>query len=152
MGPALNAALAGLWRKDPGRADALGNPDFDQLAIESSSITELLCTDTYHIGKSIRKKGFTADPLITNLSSYEDEINGKITRWMEADSPITIRSEGDSTESLTSRRYWRAALDGRDAEMPCGGTHAGRLSEIGEVRASLEMPDAETLIIRTSVR
>ena len=34
---ALNAALAGRWRK-PGRADGLGHPDFDQLAIVSSRI------------------------------------------------------------------------------------------------------------------
>ncbi|MDR1472400.1 MAG: hypothetical protein LBS75_07740 [Synergistaceae bacterium] len=149
MGPALNRALSGLWRKDPGRTDALGANDFDQLAIESSSISELLCTDSYHIGKSMRKRGFAAEPLAANLRLYEDGINDLIARWQSEDSAITIRAEGDS---LASRRYWRATLGGKEAEMPCGGTHTRSLSEIGQVRVSLEMPDNETLIIRTYVR
>ncbi|MDR1916958.1 MAG: hypothetical protein LBQ58_10340 [Synergistaceae bacterium] len=149
MGPALNKALAGLWRKEPGKQDALGTNDFDQLAIESSAITELLCTDTYHIGKSLRKKGFSVEPLYSNLRLYEDKINDTITRWKNAGASVRIRAEGDC---LASRRYWCSTLDGKQVEIPCGGTHVRELSEIGEIHAALEMPDSETLIIRTSVR
>lgn len=34
----------------------------------------------------------------------------------------------------------------------CGGTHAERLPEIGDVRVTLEMPDEETLVITTTIR
>lgn len=58
---ALNEALAPRWRKDPGRSDAFGNPDFDSLAMATSVMDTEASTDTYRLGKSLKKKGFTAD-------------------------------------------------------------------------------------------
>ncbi|NUR83524.1 MAG: metal-dependent hydrolase, partial [Nonomuraea sp.] len=59
---ALNAALAPYWRKEA-KQDALGNPDFDQSAITSSRIAEYGSVDVYRLGKSLRKKGFSAEGL-----------------------------------------------------------------------------------------
>src|SRR5690606_31481098 len=54
---ALDLAVADLWRKDPG-TDALGSPDFESRANQSSRITEDGSLDEYRLGKSLRKAGF----------------------------------------------------------------------------------------------
>lgn len=56
---ALNGALAARWRKVPD-VDSLGNPKFDAIAITSSRIGPDLSTDSYRLGKSLLKKGFTS--------------------------------------------------------------------------------------------
>lgn len=66
---ALNAALAPRWRKDPGRADAFGNPDFDSLAMASSVMDTEASTDVYRLGKSLRKKGFTTEATTTGATT-----------------------------------------------------------------------------------
>jgi alanyl-tRNA synthetase len=149
MGLALNQVLAPLWKKDPGRADGLGHPNFDSIAMESSKIEPLVCTDIYHLGKSLRKKGFEREELFSDPDSFEGRLNELASRWIAADSPIEISAEGDL---LTDRRYWSANLGGTAAEIPCGGTHAKKLSDIGAMRSSFEIDGDETLIIRTSVR
>jgi alanyl-tRNA synthetase len=72
-----------------------------------------------------------------------------VSRWIGQGSPASLDVWDDF---LTSRRIWRTELDGRIAEMPCGGTHVKNLSLIGDAISSFEMSDEETLIIRTSVR
>ena len=66
---ALNAEVAarGLWRKDPARDDALGNPDLDQLAITESRIEPWGAYDRYRLGKSLRKKGFESAAFLEAL-------------------------------------------------------------------------------------
>ena len=54
---ALDEALSGAWGK-PAPTDSLGNPAFDQLAIQDSRIHPHGSTDVYRIGKSLRRKGF----------------------------------------------------------------------------------------------
>jgi alanyl-tRNA synthetase len=149
MGIALNRIFAPLWKKDPGCRDCFGNPHFDSLAMEKSVIGLLGATDTYRIGKSLRKKGFDREALFAGLKPLEEEVNALLSAWSSLDAPVTMRADGDL---LADRRYWSAPLDGAVAEIPCGGTHVKNLAEIGAARAEFDMPDEETLIIRTSVR
>ena len=60
---ALDAALAGAWRKEV-PVDAIGAPAFDSLAISQSRILPDGSRDLYRIGKSLRRKGF--DPSTTS--------------------------------------------------------------------------------------
>lgn len=147
MALALDRSFAPLWRKEA-RTDALGSPDFDGLAMDVSAIGLLSCRDRYRIGRSLRKKGFSGDGLRERLKQHEDEINATLSEWLAHDEPIARRAEG---ECLTSRRYFCTRIEGKPVEMPCGGTHARSLAEIGSAAVKLAMPDEETLIIDTSV-
>ncbi|MDR1650932.1 MAG: hypothetical protein LBR87_04030 [Synergistaceae bacterium] len=149
MGLALNRTLSRLWRKDPGNPDGLGFPNFDSMAMERSKIDLLSVTDKYHMGKSLRKKGFEKDELVSDPQSFGEKLNELVSAWLARPSPITIRAEN---YELTGRRFWSTTLGGVTAEIPCGGTHARGISDIGTVSCSLEIPDGETLIIRTTVR
>lgn len=147
MALALDRAFAPLWRRQV-KTDALGSPDFDKIAMDTSMISPLSCRDRYRLGKSLRKKGFSGETLRQNLSKYEDEINAALAAWLSDDASISQFSDGDS---LSSHRYFRTTLEGHPVEMPCGGTHAKSFSEIGRISVCLSMPDDETLIIDTNV-
>jgi alanyl-tRNA synthetase len=149
MSFALNKSLAARWRREVQPFDDMGSPNFDAVAMEKSSISPLLCTDCYRIGKSLRRRGFTTEGLKDDIGFYEENINRLIGEWLRIDAPVRIESEGDH---LTSPKYWSTTLDGVEVGMPCGGTHVSRLSEIGTVIVNLNIPDDETLIITTSVR
>lgn len=149
MALALNRVLTPLWRKEAPSADALGSPNFDGPAIQKSEIGTVGCLDSYRIGKSLRKKGFSADGLAAGLKGYEAEVNALLAKWLSADSPITIHAGG---AALASRRFWRSKIDGADVEIPCGGTHLSSLRQIGSIDVALEMPDGETLTVVTSPR
>lgn len=149
MSLALNRAFAPLWKKNPAWLDSFGNPNFDQIAMERSEIGLLEVADTYRLGKSLRKKGFSPQGLSDELGKYADAVNIRLAEWIASDSPVSIRTEGDF---LTSYRHWTTTLEGTDVEIPCGGTTVSRLSEIGEAGVVAEMSDESTLIIRTYVR
>ena len=149
MSLALDRVLAPLWHKEAPWLDALNNPPFDQLAIERSQIAPLSSVDSYRLGKSLRKKGFSAHGLANELDESIRAVNAQIAEWLQTDAPVSIRTEGNL---LTSYRYWSTVLENRTVEIPCGGTAVARLCEIGSVEVTAEMPDEETLIIRTSVR
>lgn len=146
MSLALNRALAGFWSKDAPLLDDLGQPCFDSLAMVQSVIEPALCVDRYRMGKSLRKKGFSAKELGAHLKECEDTINRLLSEWLSSDSPITIVAADDA---LASRRLWRTKISGLTVEIPCGGTHVGSLSEIGAINAAMEMPDEEALIVKT---
>lgn len=146
MSLALNMTLAPFWSKPAALSDPLGSPNFDSLAMARSSITEDFVTDQYRMGKSLRKKGFSAKELGAALEECEEGINALLVEWLSADAPVAILAPDGA---LGSRRLWRSEIAGRRVEIPCGGTHVRSLSEIGAVRATLEMPDEETLVIRT---
>lgn len=148
MALALDRTLAPLWHKEV-KSDALGAPDFDELAMDVSAINLLACHDRYRIGKSLRKKGFSGDELRQNLKKHEDEINATLAAWLAHDTPIALRAEG---EDLTSHRYFCTSVEDKPVEMPCGGTHVRSFAEIGTAAVKLSMPDEETLIIDTFVR
>jgi alanyl-tRNA synthetase len=141
---ALNAALAGRWRKEA-RLDALGHPDFDQSAITSSRITPHASADEYRLGKSLRKKGFTAEGL--DVAEVGREVNERLQAWVTAGAPVRIDVPGPE---LTARRTWHCALPEGEASIPCGGTHVRDAAELGGVTVELIL-DGQSLSMRTTV-
>ncbi|GLW53368.1 hypothetical protein [Kitasatospora phosalacinea] len=154
---ALNSALAPRWRKDPGRADALGHPDFDGLAMDSSVMDTAASTDTYRIGKSLKKKGFTAEAtdilpaLADALPALAAEVNAHLAAWVAADAPVRIDAPGPE---LTARRRWHTDLPEGPAAIACGGTHLHHLGELAALRTELTLsPDGtELTAVTTPVR
>lgn len=120
---ALNAALAGAWRKEPPARDSLGNPDFDKLAIRSSRIEEHGSVDIYRIGKHLRKSGFSADAL-SEPEALAREVTQIAGGWLQS----TLESEvTPGVCRLEEFRTWSCALPAGTASFPCGGTHAKRM-------------------------
>ncbi|WP_219470691.1 metal-dependent hydrolase [Nonomuraea rhizosphaerae] len=142
---ALNAALAGHWRK-AATPDGLGNPDFDQSAITSSRISPFGSVDVYRLGKSLRKKGFSADGL--DPATIAAEVNDRLKVWVAADAPVRLDVPGPG---LTARRTWHCSLPDGEPSIPCGGTHVTRTGELGGVTVALELEEAG-LTMRTTVR
>ena len=135
---ALNEALAPRWRKDPGRADALGHPDFDSLAMDTSRMDVRASTDVYRIGKSLRKKGFTADDLATDLPALTAAVNDRLAAWVAADAPVRIEAPGPE---LTARRRWACDLPQGPASIFCGGTHLHALGELASLTTELRLSE-----------
>ncbi|MGP3958932.1 metal-dependent hydrolase [Nonomuraea sp. 3N208] len=142
---ALNAALAGRWRKEVA-VDGLGHPDFDQAAISSSRIAEYGSVDVYRLGKSLRKKGFSAEGL--DLELVAQQVNDRLKAWVAADAAVRLDVPGPG---LTARRTWHCSLPEGEASIPCGGTHVTRTAELGRVEVTLSLEDA-TLTMRTTAR
>ncbi|MWV50743.1 metal-dependent hydrolase [Rathayibacter sp. VKM Ac-2803] len=140
---ALNAAVAGLWSKDT-RPDSLGNPDFDQAAIQSSVIRSSGSTDVYRLGRSLRRSGFDAARLRDELPAVTERIDAQLGEWIRADAEVRIDRD-DSR--LSTRRSWRCHLtpDG-DAAVSCGGTHVSRLRDLGRVSVALTLEDDGTAL------
>ncbi|MFE9422547.1 metal-dependent hydrolase [Kitasatospora sp. NPDC006697] len=139
---ALNEALAPRWRKDPGRSDALGHPDFDSLAMASSVMDTEASTDTYRLGKSLRKKGFTAEAaddlpaLAEALPAVTAAVNERLAGWVAADAPVRIEVPGPE---LTARRTWHCELPAGPAQLACGGTHLHRLGQLSALETELTL-------------
>lgn len=138
---ALNAALASRWRKDPGRSDDLGHPDFDSLAMASSRMDETASTDVYRLGKSLRKKGFTAEGLAEELPAVTEAVNARLAGWVAADAPVRIDVPGPE---LTARRRWTCVLPEATASIFCGGTHLTHLGELSALTTELRLSDDGT--------
>ena len=135
---ALDAALAHAWSK-PAPADALGSPAFDALAIESSRIHPHGSIDIYRIGKSLRRKGFTAT-VLDEPETIERRANELLEEWRNAGGAIRI--ERDARE-LSARRTWVCELSAGRTDIPCGGTHLHDLAELASVTVRLEVTDLE---------
>ncbi|WP_022885662.1 metal-dependent hydrolase [Glaciibacter superstes] len=142
---ALNEALAGRWRKEI-RADGLGHPDFDGAANDVSLITENGSTDTYRLGKSLRKKGFVAEGFADGLDEVEQTANAALAEWVATDAAVRVERDG---ETLTDRRYWVCELPGAEVRIPCGGTHRNSLAGLGSVRIALSTEDVDGTTILT---
>ncbi|RWZ52658.1 metal-dependent hydrolase [Labedella phragmitis] len=144
---ALNRALADAWRKDVS-TDAAGAPNFDALAIETSTIVPDGSVDVYRIGKSLRRKGFDPESL-TDLDDLARRVNETVTVWVDSGAPARIDRVG---ELLTDRREWVCELtDGRIA-IPCGGTHIGSLGAFSaiEVRFESSTTDGASVLTMTT--
>ncbi|MDH6237755.1 metal-dependent hydrolase [Cryobacterium sp. CG_9.6] len=144
---ALNLAVADRWKKQP-RADALGTPDFDGTAIDASLITENASTDTYRLGKSLRKKGFITEGIHEALPALESAITATLAGWVTTDAAVHIDRDGDR---LTDRRYWACDLPGQPARIPCGGTHVTALGQLGALRVALSVTDVAGTDVLTMV-
>lgn len=146
---ALDAALAGAWRKDVAR-DGLGAPAFDALAISESRIVPGGARDVYRIGKSLRRKGF--DPaVLDDLDALVVRADALLSEWIATGGSIAIETAGDA---LSDRRTWVCTLPGAEVRIPCGGTHVSSLAELGAVRIELETHEVDgglELVMTTSV-
>ena len=136
---ALNLALADRWKKEV-RPDALGHPDFDGLAIDESLIGPNASVDTYRLGKSLRKKGFSVDGFAEALPQLEAAINATLLDWTSTEAAVHIDRDGDL---LTDRRYWVCELPGTSVRIPCGGTHVSSLGTLGVVTVTLGLHDLD---------
>lgn len=143
---ALDLAVADLWRKDAG-ADALGNPDFEGRANQSSRIHENGSVDEYRLGKSLRKAGFDTESLGGALAEREVRINAQLSAWVASGAQSDVETDG---QAITDRRRWRCALPEGDAVIPCGGTHVRSLAEFASISVTLEMTDPQTLVMTTT--
>jgi alanyl-tRNA synthetase len=138
---ALNAALAPRWRKDPGRSDALGSPDFDSLAMDSSRMDTTASYDVYRVGKSLRKKGFTAEGLAEDLPALTEAVNATLAGWVAAAAAVRVEAPGPE---LTARRQWHADLPEGHAHIFCGGTHLTHLGELAALSTELRLSEDGT--------
>lgn len=134
---ALNRAVSSRWTKEAA-TDALGSPNFDALAIDSSTILPGGSVDVFRLNKSLRRKGFVADGLAEDLAAIGQSLNESLSTWISTDAAVAIRREGDR---LTDRRYWECTLPDGEVSIPCGGTHAGSLGALGSLRATLALSD-----------
>ena len=130
---ALNRALAGAWSKQP-RVDALGAPDFDATAIETSRIVADGSVDEFRIGKSARKAGFDPSAL-DDPGAIAAAANATLAQWVSGGAQIRIERDGDG---LTDRRYWVAVLPEGEARIACGGTHPTSLGGLASISVALE--------------
>lgn len=148
MALALNRSLAPLWSKEV-RRDSLGSPNFDALAIQSSTIDETGSTDVYRIGKSLRKSGFAPNQLRDGLDGIVTHINRTLEGWIEIGGKSMIIAD---SPSVVGRRSWSCALaDGR-VMIPCGGTHVPDIRMIGSTEVAGELnPEGTQLSIRTTI-
>lgn len=144
---ALDLAVADLWRKDPG-TDALGNPDFEARANQSSRIHEDGSLDEYRLGKRLRKAGFDSETFATTLPEREERINAQLAVWVKSGATSDIETDG---LSIIERRRWRCGLPEGDAVMLCGGTHVSSLREFESISVALEISDPQLLVMTTSV-
>ncbi|WP_194409043.1 metal-dependent hydrolase [Microbacterium cremeum] len=130
---ALDAALAGAWRKDA-PLDPLGAPAFDALAIQRSRILPGGSEDLYRIGKSLRRKGF--DPAaLDDLGGLTARVEAQLASWLASGAPVRVDRDGDT---LADRRSWVCDLPGGAARIPCGGTHVDSLADIAEIAVAFE--------------
>ncbi|WBU37939.1 metal-dependent hydrolase [Homoserinibacter sp. YIM 151385] len=135
---ALNAELAGAWRK-VGRRDAAGSPDFDGTAIERSTIEPHGSVDEYRVGKSVRKAGF--DPAaLDDLPSLTAAVQARLDAWTASSGTIRMELDGPG---LADRRRWTAELPEGEVRIPCGGTHASALAELAGLRVVLAPRELE---------
>ncbi|MEV1170234.1 metal-dependent hydrolase [Nonomuraea sp. NPDC049784] len=140
---ALNSALADRWRKETA-PDPLGRPDFDHAAIVSSRIVPHGSVDVYRLGKSLRKKGFSAEGV--DFEKVAQQATEQLAAWVAAEAPVRLDIPGPE---LTDRRTWHCSLPDGEASMACGGTHVTSTAELGRVEIALSLEEA-TLTMRAT--
>ncbi|GHC60661.1 metal-dependent hydrolase [Streptomyces cinnamoneus] len=146
---ALNEAVAGRWRKETA-ADVAGVPDFDGAALVTSRIHPYGSRDTYRLGKSLRRKGFTTEGLAEELPRIAEQVTARIEEWIARDVPVRIVAEGPG---VTDRR-WMCVGEGEGAlRFACGGTHAASTGRLGAASVTFVLSeDGAQLVMETTVR
>ncbi|WP_419205347.1 alanyl-tRNA editing protein [Photobacterium leiognathi] len=145
---ALNKVLHhAFWRKEPSRKDELGYYDFHSYAQEKSQVSPDLSTDTYRLGKTLRKRGLNSAELLTALDEVAVSMNQQLSQWLTLKTPVVMRREG---EYLTDSRYWQCDLAQEGCiEIPCGGTHVSSLAEYSAITVSFEVISEQEIVMRT---
>jgi len=141
---ALNAALADRWRKAV-RIDGLGHPNFDQQALAMSRIRPYGATDSYRLGKTLRKKGFDATEV--SAAAVTRRVNASLAGWVAHGASIRIEAQG---QGLTDRRTWVCDLPDGQERILCGGTHLGSLAGVAAIEVEISIGDGE-LTMETEV-
>ena len=144
---ALDLAVADLWRKDPG-ADALGTPDFEGRANQSSRIHDDGSVDEYRLGKSLRRAGFDTETFAATLADRVDSINAQLSAWVASAASSRIVTEGPT---IIDRRRWHCELPEGEAVILCGGTHVASLAEFASISVALDLSDPQLLVMTTTV-
>ncbi|CAH0127951.1 hypothetical protein SRABI76_00223 [Microbacterium oxydans] len=144
---ALDLAVADLWRKDPG-ADALGNPDFEGRANQSSRIHGDGSVDEYRLGKSLRRAGFDTETFAATLADRVSSINAQLSTWVASAAQSRIVTEGPT---IVDRRRWQCELPEGEALILCGGTHVASLAEFASITVDLDLSDPQLLVMTTTV-
>lgn len=142
---ALDLALADLWRKEPGE-DALGNPNFEGRANQSSRIHEDGAVDEYRLGKSLRRAGFDTETFAATLAERESSINARLADWVASGASSRVVPEGPT---IVDRRSWHCELPEGTAEILCGGTHVATLAEFVSISVTLDLTDPQLLVMTT---
>lgn len=146
---ALDAALADAWTK-PVAGDALGNPAFDDPAIQTSRIEPFGSLDVYRIGKSLRRAGF--DPAaLADPDAVAARADAALAGWVATGAPIRIERDG---HEISTRRSWVCELPEAVVRIPCGGTHLTSLAGVASIRVTLEVaevPGGLELRMRTAL-
>lgn len=143
---ALDLAVAELWRKDPGE-DALGTPDFEGRANQSSRIHEDGSVDEYRLGKSLRKAGFDTEAFAATLADRETRINTQLAAWVASAAESRIITDGPT---IVDRRRWHCDLPEGEAVILCGGTHADSLAAFASITVTLDLSDPQLLVMTTT--
>lgn len=135
---ALDAALAGAWSK-AAPTDALGNPAFDALAIQSSRIHPHGSTDVYRIGRSLRRKGF-APTVLEDPVAVGERVDAQLAQWVAAGGAVRVERSDDA---LSAHRTWVCDLPDGRTDIPCGGTHVRDVAELGAVTVTLTVQEVD---------
>ncbi|OAN14298.1 metal-dependent hydrolase [Photobacterium jeanii] len=148
---ALNKVLHhDFWRKVPSRVDELGYYDFHSYAQTESRVTPDRSTDTYRLGKTLRKRGLNSADMVAQLEAIAARINEQLELWRQSGTQVMMRIEGPA---LTDSRYWQCDL-GEEAgliEIPCGGTHIRSLAEYARIAVRFELVSEQELVMVTDI-
>lgn len=147
---AFNLHTKRFWKGLASRRDSIGNPNVDQLSIESSRIFETESIDHYRFGKTMKKTGFDTTGFLTAADEVMGQINSTLAQWIAAGGEIAIQSDGPQLED---RRFWICRLPIGAGRMACGGTHLASLSELESTTVRLErLPGAPEIRVHTEPR
>jgi alanyl-tRNA synthetase len=136
---AFNMHTRRFWRGPAPKLDSVGNPNLDQLAIESSRIRPNQSLDHYRFGKTLSKSGFESAAFLSALEATADDINRTVQEWIGRGGPVAIDC---TSPTLDARREWTCNLPIGPARMLCGGTHITDLSQLRSATLRVErVPD-----------
>lgn len=148
---ALNKVLHhDFWRKDASRKDEMGHYDFHSYAQTQSRVSEDCSTDTYRLGKTLRKRGLNSADLLQRLDEVAIKVNQQLEQWCQEGANVMIRCEG---KALTDSRYWQCKFtDGQLIEIPCGGTHIQSLADYSKLEVEFQLVSEQELVMLTKTR
>lgn len=146
---ALNKVLEqGYWRKDASRKDVLNNRDFHSYAQTLSLVSANRSTDSYRLGKTLKKRGLNVAEMLADLTLIQDKVNDVLASWLATKAPVVMKCEGDA---LTDSRFWCCDLGkGENITMPCGGSHVQSLAEYKDIAIELTLKSEQDLEMITT--
>jgi len=104
-------------------------------------------TDTYRVGKSLRKKGFDPADLENALPDVARRANDLLAGWVAVGAPIELEVSGPA---LTDLRTWVCRLPEGTQRIPCGGTHLSSLRELTGIAVELTFDAAAGEMVMTT--